>query len=260
MPKLIPISFQNQKKELLQGIVHIPKNYNPKTGTAIIYLHGFPGSMFGTAKRFLTPLAKLGYLCLRFEFSGTNTSQGKFQHKLMSKEVKEIKYAIDFLQQHYGFKHLILIGHSTGAIDAALYAYKDKRITKLVLSGGVSDLPHAVRYDFTDLQVYQFWTKGYIKYHRPHHWVHNKTLPKAFYDEFFTLNIPQSLKKFHKPLLILHGEKDQGVFVKEAHELFKLVNKPKQLAIIKDADHSFTKGKHLSQALNTIFKFIQKRQ
>jgi len=257
MPKLIPISFKNHKQELLRGILHLPKNYNPKTGTAIIYLHGFPGSMFGTAKRFLTPLAKLGFLCMRFEFSGTNTSQGKFEDKLMSKEVKEIKYAINFLQKHYSFKKLILAGHSTGAIDAALYAHKDKRITKLILSGGVSDLKHAVRYDFTDLQVHQFWKQGYITYHRPNHWTNNKKLKKAFYDEFFTLDIPQSLKKFHKPVLILHGEQDQGVFVKEAHELFKIINKPKKLAIIKGADHSFTKPLHLNQALNAIYKFIK---
>ncbi len=255
MPKLLLISLKNHNHELLRGIIHLPKNYNPKTGTAIIYLHGFPGSMFGSAKRFLTPLAKLGFLCMRFEFSGTNTSAGKFENKLMSTEVKEIKLAINFLKKNYGVQKLILIGHSTGAIDAALYAHKDKRITKLILSGGVSDLKHAVRYDFTDLQVYQLWKQGYITYHRPKHWTHNKKLNKAFYDEFFTLNIPKALKQFHKPILILHGEQDQGVFVKEAHELYKIANKPKKLTIIKDADHSFTKPKHFAQALNAIYKF-----
>ena len=257
MPKILPISFPNHNQELLRGIIHLPKHYNKKTGTAILYLHGFPGSMFGTAKRFLTPLAKLGYLCMRFEFSGTNTSEGKFEDKLMSKEVQEIRIAINFLKKNYGFQKLILAGHSTGAIDAALYAHKDKRITKLILSGGVSDLKHAVRYDFTDQQVYDFWKKGYITYHRPNHWTNNKKLNKAFYDEFFTLNIPKALKQFHKPILILHGEQDQGVFVKEAHELFKIINKPKKLAIIPEADHSFSSKKAASQALTEVYKFIK---
>ena len=91
MPKLLPISFKNHNQELLRGIIHLPKNYNKNTGTAIIYLHGFPGSMFGTAKRFLTPLAKLGFLCLRFEFSGTNTSAGKFENKLCTAIIQWLK-------------------------------------------------------------------------------------------------------------------------------------------------------------------------
>ncbi len=258
MPILLPISFKNHKKELLRGVIHLPKHYNPKTGTAIIYLHGFPGSMFGTAKRFLTPLAKLNFLCMRFEFSGTNTSEGKFEDKLMSKEIKEIKYAINFLQKHYGFKKLILIGHSTGAIDAALYAHKDKRITKLILSGAVSDLKHAVRYDFTDVQVNQFWNKGYITYHRPGHWTNNKKLNKAFYDEFFTLNLPQSLKKCHKPTLLLHGEKDEAVPLCNAKQAYKLLPESKKLVIIKGANHGYSRRKDALQVLETVSHFIKK--
>lgn len=195
---------------------------------------------------------------MRFEFSGTNTSEGKFENKLMSKEVKEIKLAINFLQKNYGFQKLILIGHSTGAIDAALYAHKDKRITKLILSGGVSDLKHAVRYDFTDLQVHQFWKQGYITYHRPGHWSNNKKLNKAFYDEFFTINLPLAIQKFHKPVLILHGEKDEGVPVFNARQVYKLLPGKKKLAIIKGADHGFSRKKDALMALNKVYTFVKK--
>ena len=140
------VEFKNKYGLKLKGIVHIPKKYD----TAFIYLHGFPGSMSSRAVQVCEMMSKLGYLSLRFNFSGSDTSEGKFQDKLMSKEVDDIEYAIDFLTKNFKFKKLILMGHSTGAIDAALYGYKDKRISKLILSGCVGKLSNAAHYDFND--------------------------------------------------------------------------------------------------------------
>jgi len=246
------VKFKNKRGETLRGLIQIPKKYD----TAVLFLHGFPGTMFGTAKRICNPLTKLGYLCMRFEFSGTNTSGGKFENKLMSQEVKEVKYAIDFLKKNYSFKRLILVGHSTGAIDAALYAYQDKRINKLILLGEVCHLNKAVRYDFNDQQVHDFWTKKYIIYKRKGSWVNNKKLKKAFYDEFFKLDLPGSVRKFKKPVLIAHGEKDL-IPVSEPQQLFKLIKQPKKLVLIKGADHGFKKRVHTKQLISVIHKFIQ---
>src|SRR3989338_8147735 len=135
------ISFKNQKGTILRGFVHEPKKYN----TALIFCHGFPNSAIEeSAARVSKTFEKLGYLTLRFSFSGTPPSDGKFEEKLMSQESREIKFAIDFLTKHYAFKKLVLFGHSTGAIDLALYAHKDKRITKVILGGAVSRLDEAV--------------------------------------------------------------------------------------------------------------------
>lgn len=246
------ISFKNHKGQTLRGFVHEPKKFD----TAFIVLHGFPGTCTGkrvtlTCKK----LEKLGYLAMRFDFSGTNISDGKFENKLMSQEVKELKYAIDFLKENYEFKKLILHGHSTGAIDAALYAYKDKRINKLILTGATDDLTKSVRFDFTDQMVHDFWTKGYVTYKTPGYWTTGKKLKKAFYDEFFTLNIPGAIKKFKKPLLIIHGENDEAVPKERALNLYYIANKPKKLVIIKDSDHSFTKKDWLKKHVNEIVKF-----
>ena len=125
-----PISFKNTYGLTLRGFAYLPKKYD----TAVLFLHGFPGHCQGkTASRIGRTLSKLGYLTMVFDFSGTRTSDGKFADKLMSKEVADIKHAIDFLFKNYHFKKLVVLGHSTGAIDAALYAYRDKRISKLVL-------------------------------------------------------------------------------------------------------------------------------
>lgn len=269
-----PISFRNGRGLTLRGFIHVPKVHSkikphkkillPKRyDTAIIFLHGFPSNCLGFSSirmaRVMEKSKKSDYLFLTFSFSHSPPSDGKFEDKLMSKEVEDIKYVIDFLKKNYPFKQLILIGISTGAIDASLYAWRDRRISKLVLLGAESDTKHSVRYDFTDQQVHDFWTKGHIIYNRPGHWVHRKKLKKAFYDEFFTLNIPAAIKRYKKPLLLIHGEKDEAVPLKEARELLKMANKPKRLVIIKGADHRFGKPGDFRKVVKVIARFVNKK-
>jgi pimeloyl-ACP methyl ester carboxylesterase len=248
------ISFKNHKGIILRGFIHIPKRYD----TAILTLHGFPGSSL--SKRVVKTanlLEKKGFLVMRFDFSGSNISDGRFEDKLMSTEVREIKCAIDFLKKNYKFKQLILHGHSTGAIDASLYAHKDKRISKLVLSGAVDDLKDAAHIDFKDWQVKDFWTKGYITYTSKKHWSYKKRLKKAFYDEFFTLDIPKSMKRYKRPLLLVHGDKDDAVPLVYGLRLYKLATKPKKLVIIKGCDHQFSKKQHMQQFINAVVRFTK---
>ena len=259
MVKQVPVSFKNHRGLTLRGVVHVPQHYEK----AVVWLHGFPGDMDGTAKRFCTALSRNGYVCLRFDFSGSNTSDGKYEDKLMSEEVKDVRAAVNFIKKHYPTKKLVLAGISTGAIDAALYAHTDRRVSGLVLAGGVSYLDQAARYDFTDRQVREFWLKGYT-HHPPlgklrrGSWIPNKgKLKKAFYDEFFTLDIPKAIKQYRKPLLVLHGEKDEAIpSAKDPHELYALAHKPKQLVIIKGGDHRLRK--QFRPALAALLRFIRR--
>ena len=263
MVRTLHVAFLNHRKLVLRGVIHVPKRYD----TAIVFLHGFPGHMDGYSKRFAMAFARKGYLCLRFNFSGTDTSDGKFEEKTMSEEVRDIRAAIDFVTTHYPTKRLVLYGHSTGAIDASLYAHTDKRLHGLVLSGAVSDLKHAVRYDFSDEQVHEFWTKGYT-YKCPtkprkkkHMWLwraNRGKLHKKYYDEFFSLDIPAAMKKYKKPVLILHGARDEAIpSQKDPHELYALCNDKKKLVIIPDADHSYKKPAHAAKAVAATLRFIR---
>ncbi len=226
---LQPVKFNNQGGLTLRGFVHKPKQYD----TAIIFLHGFPSTCQGfTAVRIAKTISKLPYLFLTFSFSGSPPSGGKFEDKLMSTEMADIRSAIDFLEKEYGFTHLVLIGHSTGSIDASVYAYKDKRISKLILVGAESDTRH---------------------------WVHQKRLKKAFYDEFFKLDIRSAIKKYKRPVLIIHGENDEAVPLADARELYRFARRPKKLVVIKGADHRFSKTKHFKELLKAVSAFIERK-
>lgn len=247
------VAFKNNKGLTLRGILHVPRRFD----TALVYCHGFPSSTRGSTSRRVGRDFGKKFLTLRFDFSGTPTSDGKFEDKRMSEEVADIRSAIDFLFRHYSFKQLVLMGHSTGAIDASLYAHSDKRVSKLVLTGAVHDLANAARYDFTDYQMNEFWKKGFIVYRRLKHWVNGKKLKKAFYDEFFTLDIPRAIKKFRKPILIIHGERDFIPWDKEGYALFKFANRPKKFVLIKGADHGFNLPSEWRSVVRHIIKFIR---
>ena len=234
----LPISFPSQGRTL-RGILYVPAKYT----TAVVLLHGFPGDSSGGTDRRARMLARAGFLAMRFDFTGCGASDGKHEERLMSSDLKDTRAAIDYLSSHAEFDKLVLFGHSTGAIDAALYAHTDKRVDAVIISAGVANLERSVNYDFTPRQIRDFWTRSYTLTPWPMDWSGKRErIIKKFYDEFFTLDISKALRRFHKPVLIIHGDKDEAVPVREAHELFAIANKPKKIVIVKGADHRFTKN------------------
>lgn len=229
------IEFMNARSEMLKGSVHIPKS---PSGIACVYLHGFPSSQHSSSGTDVCErLCKKGHLVMRFSFSGCDDSEGDFAFTTMSRQIEDIKYAIDYFKKNYDFNKLVLIGHSTGAINAALYS--DRRIDKIVLMSGIADLEAVVNYDFTPRQIKDFWEQGFIIYDRPYKkWVHKQKLYKKFYDEFFTLDLKKAIKRIKKPLLIIHAEKDEHIPLWQPQQIRDLAPQA-ILTIIKGANHVF---------------------
>jgi len=216
-------------------------------------------------RRISFALARRGFLALRFDFCGTDTSDGRFEDKLISEEMKDIKSAIDFLVNSHRAKYIVVFGHSTGATDAALYAWKDKRIKKLMLSGCIGDMRHSAHYDFTDVMVRDFWTKGYTTYlGKPpigsKWWAHGKRLKKEYYDEFFKLDLLSSVHMYRGKTLVIQGSDDHGVPMWEnTQELFQAIRKPKRLVIVKGAGHGYERPHEIGKVVQEIMKFLKEK-
>ncbi len=251
----VPVKFRNGSGLTLRGFVNVPKVYD----SAVVFLHGFPASCrYIVSKRIGRDLGDRGFLVLRFDFSGTDSSDGKFEDKTIKAEVEDLGHAIDFMHDNFDFRRLILIGHSTGAVDAALYAHTDKRVDKLVLLGGVGNLKDAVRYDFTEEQVRDFLTKGYALCKRGGGWASNKKIKRRFYDDFFVLDVLGSLRKYRGPVLVVHGSDDEMVPPeKDARELYSSANEPKKMVLVKGADHKFTNPDCWREVIAEITRFIK---
>lgn len=256
------VEFENHRGLMLRGVLHEADDAK----AAIVLVHGLLGSAFGTTSPMIARAAcALGYTTLRFDLSGTNRSDGELEDKRMSEEALDIGDATAFVDSLDLGVPIVVHGHSTGAIDAALWAHRDERIAGLVLNAGVSDLKHAVHYDFDDEQIREFKEAGRLSLSSEKaawyagEWFEGKALGRGFYDEFFELDVPAAIHAYRKPLLIVHGSDDEAIPAKkDPVELYALANEPKELAIIEGADHRYTVPGTFETLIATIDSWIER--
>lgn len=169
---------------------------------------------------------------LRFDFLGCGDSQGNFEDLTVTKQIENLRSAIDFLENVDGInmRRIGLLGWSRGSAICILTAAKDKRIRCGVSWAGEADF----RETWAKQYIREAKKRGYI-YSR---WWNLRTPYKAYRDEL-RFNILKCLKKVHTPFLFVHGDLDENVVLTQSELLYKKANKPKKIIIIKGADHSF---------------------
>ena len=70
------------------------------------------------------------------------------------------------------------------------------------------------------------------------------TITKDFFSDADHFELQKILQTFHKPLMIVHGDQDEIVPVKEAIKAREISNGSINLEIITDADHMFSRQDH----------------
>lgn len=92
-------------------------------------------------------LAGLGHTVVRFDFSGIGDSApAKDRMQPLAACLEQIRDVIDSVAGTYRIKRVVLVGLCSGADHAVLHAYKDERVTGLVLMDPT--LPPTLRYYF----------------------------------------------------------------------------------------------------------------
>jgi uncharacterized protein len=158
------ISFENHDQKIV-GILHTPEVSN---SPAIIMCHGFTGNMHehGLFINAAREFCKNGFTVLRFDFRGTNESEGKFRDMTVSGEVGDLKGAINYIiKQRINKGKLGVLGLSLGGIVSVL-GY-DERIKSMILWSPASD----GKKTFTDIFhkdiINEIVEKGYYDLSKP---------------------------------------------------------------------------------------------
>lgn len=143
--------YKEIKKEngiVLRGVVNTPDDFNPnkKYKTALFY-HGFSGDRDGSHwfrilnSRYLT---KKGYICIRFDFSGTGESDGSFYDMTLTRELDEARMIYDFTKKLYyvDCDNIFFVGHSMGGVISILLAdeLKPKKMSLLAPASDMNNL------------------------------------------------------------------------------------------------------------------------
>ena len=221
----------------------------------VIFCHGYKGFKdWGAWDLVAKAIAKAGFFFIKFNFShngGTMTEPidfpdlEAFAQNNYSLELEDLDRVIEHFsnQKEYDKEadstNISLIGHSRGGGIALIKAEEDTRISQVVTWAGVSD--YKIRF-LEGTEGFNEWKKtgrfyvqnGRTKQQMPHDW--------QFYKDFIAnenlLTIRRAAKAIKKPWLIIHGNKDTSVNLKEGKSLHKW-NPNSTLEIIPEANHVF---------------------
>jgi hypothetical protein len=238
------IEFTNQGQKI-RGILHVP---NKKNSPAIIMCHGFTGNMhehglfINAAKKF----CENGFTVLRFDFRGSNESEGKFRDMTISGEVSDLKEAINFILKQSGDKNKIgVLGLSLGAVVSVLGW--SKRIKSLVLWSPANNNKKVFINAFGAKTVKQIEEKGFVDLKKPPEGWRTQTsfeVGKGFLEEAKNTNLINNIKDVKCPILIIQGTGDETVDWHDSKELYDSANQPKEIKLIENADHVYYNPEH----------------
>ncbi|MBS3129007.1 alpha/beta fold hydrolase [Candidatus Woesearchaeota archaeon] len=247
MEKIKEVTFPNEQGHLLEGMLHLAKE---KQRAAVLLCHGFRADKENAFLPFLAKeLSEHGFTVLRFDFSGSGKSQGKFEELTVTQEIKDLTAAKNFLEKKVGTQDIILIGHSLGGMVALLYTHKHPEIKAVV---GIAP-PYDYRRKRKSLPDLEKWKKDG---HAMLITRFSKKLMKLnyhFYEDAIQHNTWEALQ-IDVPFLLIQGTEDNAVPLEESKELFSHAKKPKKMVTLEGANHHF--DGHEQELLKAILEFL----
>jgi dipeptidyl aminopeptidase/acylaminoacyl peptidase len=219
----------------LPGEVYIPEN-TKGTNPALCLCHGIPSGQPGSsddtgypglAERFCAA----GFVTLFFSFRGAGQAQGNLD---MLGWTRDLKAAINYLAglQEVEKSRLYLLGFSGGAAVSVYVAANDPRVSSLVTLACPAEFSFLTDKQRVKATIDHFRSIGVIK---------DADFPPSvdkLLDGFHTVSPLKWIDKISpRPLLLIHGDKDDLVPVEQAHQLYATAAEPKELVIIPGAGH-----------------------
>lgn len=261
-----------QKPILIDATYSSTKTNQP----VVIFCHGYKGFKdWGAWNLMANAFAEAGFYFLKFNFSHNGGTMEQpidfpdleaFGNNNYTKELDDLKAVIDWvcnrsdIQPLANSNHIILIGHSRGGGITLIKAEEDHRIKKLISLASVSDFKSRMMH-LCDTNQWKnagvtFVENGRTKQQMPHYY--------QFYEDFMAnqvrFNIERASRQINIPHLIIHGNADTSVSIKESENIHKW-NTNSKFVTIKNADHVFG-AKHpwednkLPYQLNTLIQEI----
>ena len=225
---------------------------NLETAPCLIFVHGFKGFKdWGFWPYTGNFFAGKGFFVLSFNFSHNGIGEGvtefaeldKFAKNTFSLELEELNEIIDtYLHNFFGKrsgKKIGIIGHSRGGGDALIVSSKRKEIKAVVTWAAVANFNR-----YTKRQAKEWQRNGFFEV------LNTRTnqmmrlnvslLEDIEKNKTDLLNIEKAANNLNKPLLILHGEQDLSVPLKEGEQIYNWSNKEiTEFHKIKATGHTF---------------------
>lgn len=248
------ITIQGKNNLPMPADLHFPQV--ERALPIVIYAHGINGFKdWGGTDSIGNEFARADLAFLRFNFShnGTKPSQPTefteldlyAEDNYLTRQF-DLKAVLGFIENYKGpckiDKNLIyLIGHSRGGTDALLFAADEPRIKRLVTWSAPSQ--PKTPWGKWDSEKMQLWAEMGVTHQRNGRTGQEMPINYSLYEEYKThkngkLNTEAKARNLKQPWLIVHGEDDEAVFIKDAYEM-KSWQPAAEVAIIPETGHTY---------------------
>ena len=232
----------------LYGVLSRPAHAKDKMPVAII-AHGFNGTHhFG--RNYFETLNKLGYQVYTFDFacgSVNSRSDNNTMNMSILDEQSDLEAIVRYFKQQpdVDASRIVLIGESQGGLVSALTAASmPKDISRTILIFPALCIPDnwTVRYpNLSDIpDTTRLW---------------NVPMGCRFFTEVRDINVFKRIGKYKRPVLIVQGDKDPVVSMKDSERAVEIY-KDARLHVIPGAGHGF-KPKEFEESLQQITLFLK---
>jgi putative redox protein len=229
-----PIRFDNNEGETLAGTLNQPES-EPAFG--VVLGHCFTCSRHTAVLRQIArDLEASGNAALRFDFSGNGQSEGIFSESTYSKQISEMTAAVELLKDR-GVGRIGLAGHSLGAVVAMLTAFEMPDVMGVCCLGG--RLTGMSPFEFLDRrQKEQVQRSGRVSFTSRGR---ELEITRDFFADADRYPLAEIVAALKPPLLVIHGDQDAVVPLAEAERASELKPQGTELAVIRGADHMFSR-------------------
>jgi pimeloyl-ACP methyl ester carboxylesterase len=219
---------------------------------ALMFLPGYASDMDGTKALAIDALAAArGLTMLRFDYSGTGSSDGRFEDGTLGGWLEQALHMLDTLIDG----PVILIGSSMGGWLALLIATRrPDRIAALV---GIAAAADFTNWGFSEADKAELRNSGKLEQPNPYG-------PDPFVTTFDFWQSGESLRLLDKPIPVdcpvrlIHGEVDGEVDVQVASKTLKTLRSADvQLLVVKGGGHRLSEPREIDAIVRTIAALVE---
>lgn len=241
------ISFANSRGQTLVGVLQ--QGDPRKASGGVILCHGMESDKESEKLVFLSrELVRTGIATLRFDFSYSGESSGRFEEITYSGGVEDLTAAYRFLLSRQAGK-IAVWGSSMGGTVALLFAAQEATVAALVTVAAPIHPKKIAQKLLTPEQVRRWRKQGYTFYQ-------GQRINVSLLDDLERIDILKSAAAITCPVLIIHGDRDETVPVEEAYELFHQLSEFKKLSILEGADHRLSDPALMNHAVVESIEWI----
>jgi pimeloyl-ACP methyl ester carboxylesterase len=230
----------------------IAYRYRQGSSPTLVFLPGYASDMEGAKALALDAFAERnGLAMLRFDYSGTGSSGGRFEDGTLALWIDESLAAIDRLTRG----PLIVIGSSMGGwIALHLALLRGDRVQALV---GIAAAPDFTEWGFTTEQMAELQANGRLEEPNPYG-PEPQTFTRQFWESGQQLKLLDQEIAIGCPVRLIHGERDEDVPLDvSSRTLRRLRSADVQLLTIKGGGHRLSEPHEIDAILRTVAALVE---